>query len=97
MNWDDSDIADDRSASADNRPPRPAAPPAREARNAAGEPGERRKAPALEILPALGRVSDITADNASIDRPDALQGSPHDIWSGVSATAQTPAGAMLAW
>lgn len=30
-----------------------------------GEPGERHKAPALEILPALGRVSDITADNTS--------------------------------
>src|SRR5512133_640702 len=43
-------------------------------------PGERHKAPALEILPALGRVSDITADNTSIDRLDAIQGSPHDIW-----------------
>ena len=55
-------------------------PPTLAARNGAGEPGERHKAPALEILPALGRVSDITADNTSIDRLDAIQGSPHDIW-----------------
>ena len=36
-------------------------------------PGERHKPPALEILPALGRVSDITADNTSTDRAGALK------------------------
>jgi hypothetical protein len=42
-----------------------------------GEPGERHKAPALEILPALGRVSDITVGDHVIPQ----------VWSVVDSLA----------
>ena len=37
------------------------------------------------------------ADNASIDKPDAIKVRLATAGFGVSATAQTPVGAMLAW
>jgi hypothetical protein len=67
-------------------------------------PGNRRASTPREAPEAytnLQMLEQAAADGSlitpSIGTPDAIQRSPHDIWLGVSATAQTPAGAMLEW
>ena len=82
-----------------NRPPRQAGspPPAREARWGQASPESTTRLQRSKSCPCPGACRTLRLTRGSIDKPDAIKVRLATAGFGVSATAQTPPGAMLAW